>query len=89
MRTSCSQVIPAFEEAVASMKVVKLQRGIKPLQWSHTSGLQLLNLLTHTQVGGVRRIIVPVEISYPDGDWRKLGPRPSTFAVSLCLQLLC
>ncbi|GFR43809.1 hypothetical protein Agub_g4934 [Astrephomene gubernaculifera] len=60
------RVIPAFEEAVASMKP-----------------------------GGIRRIIVPVELGYPvggpeggrggaaaaaGGDWRRLGPRPSTFA---------
>ncbi|KAL6747992.1 hypothetical protein V8C86DRAFT_1212147 [Haematococcus lacustris] len=44
-------VIPAFEEAVQSMKP-----------------------------GGVRRIVVPVELSYPAKDWRSLGPRPSTFA---------
>ncbi|KXZ51335.1 hypothetical protein GPECTOR_13g822 [Gonium pectorale] len=46
------KVIPAFEEAVASMKP-----------------------------GGIRRIIVPVELGYPEtGDWRRLGPKPSTFA---------
>ncbi|GLI65251.1 hypothetical protein VaNZ11_008738 [Volvox africanus] len=45
------KVIPAFEEAVASMKA-----------------------------GGIRRIIVPVELGYPENDWRKLGPKPSTFA---------
>jgi hypothetical protein len=32
------------------------------------------------QVGGIRRIIVPVELGYPGGDFRKQGPRPSTFA---------
>ncbi|KAL4419473.1 hypothetical protein ABPG77_008275 [Micractinium sp. CCAP 211/92] len=44
-------VIPAFEEAVAGMKV-----------------------------GGIRRIIVPVELGYPDNDFNKLGPKPSTFS---------
>ena len=32
------------------------------------------------QVGGIRRIIVPEELGYPDYDWRKRGPKPSTFA---------
>eukprot|EP00775_Hariotina_reticulata_P001962 gene1962-2289_t len=45
------KVIPAFEEAVATMKV-----------------------------GGVRRIVVPVELGYPDNDYRKQGPAPSTFS---------
>ena len=31
--------------------------------------------------GGIRRIIVPRELGYPNDDFRKLGPRPSTFAV--------
>ncbi|PNW75631.1 hypothetical protein CHLRE_12g534700v5 [Chlamydomonas reinhardtii] len=30
--------------------------------------------------GGIRRIIVPVELGYPEDNWRKLGPKPSTFA---------
>ena len=34
----------------------------------------------HIQVGGIRRIIVPEELGYPDYDWRKRGPKPSTFA---------
>lgn len=32
------------------------------------------------QPGGIRRIIVPVELGYPEDNWRKLGPKPSTFA---------
>ncbi|WIA12121.1 hypothetical protein OEZ85_012194 [Tetradesmus obliquus] len=44
-------VIPAFEEAVATMKV-----------------------------GGIRRIVVPVELGYPDNDYKKQGPKPTTFA---------
>ena len=35
--------------------------------------------------GGVRRIVVPVELGYPDNDFNKLGPKPSTFSVSACL----
>ncbi|XP_077212304.1 FKBP-like peptidyl-prolyl cis-trans isomerase family protein [Tasmannia lanceolata] len=45
------QVIPAFEEAVASMAL-----------------------------GGVRRIIVPPDLGYPDNDFNKQGPRPTTFS---------
>ena len=32
--------------------------------------------------GGVRRIVVPVELGYPDNDFNKLGPKPTTFSVS-------
>ena len=32
------------------------------------------------QVGGIRRIIVPVELGYPDNDYNKAGPKPSTFS---------
>lgn len=35
------------------------------------------------QPGGIRRIVVPEELGYPDYDWRKQGPGPSTFAVRL------
>ncbi|CAI5487630.1 unnamed protein product [Closterium sp. Naga37s-1] len=45
------EVIPAFEEAVASMKL-----------------------------GGVRRIVVPPEIGYPDYSFNKQGPKPTTFS---------
>ncbi|KAJ3671802.1 hypothetical protein LUZ60_007881 [Juncus effusus] len=30
--------------------------------------------------GGVRRIIVPPELGYPDNDYNKLGPKPTTFS---------
>ncbi|XP_078447590.1 peptidyl-prolyl cis-trans isomerase FKBP19, chloroplastic-like [Wolffia australiana] len=30
--------------------------------------------------GGVRRIIVPPELGYPDSDYNKLGPKPTTFS---------
>ena len=46
------KVIPAFEEAVASMKP-----------------------------GGIRRIIVPSDLGYPDNDYGKAGPKPTTFSV--------
>jgi hypothetical protein len=45
------EVIPAFEEAVATM-----------------------------QVGGVRRIIVPPDLGYPDNDYNRKGPQPTTFS---------
>jgi hypothetical protein len=32
------------------------------------------------RVGGVRRVIVPVELGYPDGDYNRAGPKPSTFS---------
>lgn len=44
-------VIPAFNEAVAGMKV-----------------------------GGIRRIIVPSEIGYPNNDYKKGKPSPTTFS---------
>ncbi len=33
------------------------------------------------QVGGIRRVVVPLELGYPQDNWRKLGPKPTTFAV--------
>ena len=30
--------------------------------------------------GGIRRIIVPEELSYPEGDYTNFGPTPTTFA---------
>ena len=48
-----NEVIPAFEEAILSMKE-----------------------------GGIRRIVVPVELGYPDNDMYKKGPTPTTFSVS-------
>ncbi|KAK1272031.1 hypothetical protein QJS04_geneDACA020991 [Acorus gramineus] len=30
--------------------------------------------------GGVRRIIVPPELGYPESDYNKLGPKPTTFS---------
>ncbi|KAJ9549449.1 hypothetical protein OSB04_021992 [Centaurea solstitialis] len=31
-------------------------------------------------LGGIRRIIVPPDIGYPDNDYNKSGPRPTTFS---------
>ncbi|KAH9698271.1 peptidyl-prolyl cis-trans isomerase FKBP19 [Citrus sinensis] len=36
-------------------------------------------------LGGVRRIIVPPEIGYPENDYNKSGPRPTTFSFFLSL----
>lgn len=32
------------------------------------------------RVGGVRRVVVPVELGYPNGDFDKIGPKPTTFS---------
>eukprot|EP00850_Spirogloea_muscicola_P023816 SM000391S15181 [mRNA] locus=s391:16643:18587:+ [translate_table: standard] len=50
-RVGGHQVIPAFEEAITTMRV-----------------------------GGIRRLIVPPDIGYPDNDFSKAGPRPMTFS---------
>ena len=34
------------------------------------------------KVGGIRRIIVPPELGYPDNDYNKQGPKPTNFSVS-------
>ncbi len=31
--------------------------------------------------GGIRRIVVPVELGYPNNDMNALGPSPTTFSV--------
>ncbi|KAM0890443.1 hypothetical protein ACQ4PT_027070 [Festuca glaucescens] len=36
--------------------------------------------MTGMRPGGVRRIIVPPDIGYPDNDLNKLGPKPTTFS---------
>lgn len=35
------------------------------------------------KVGGIRRLIVPVELGYPNNDFNALGPKPNTFSVGL------
>ena len=37
--------------------------------------------VTGMRPGGVRRVIVPVELGYPGGDFSKVGPKPTTFSV--------
>lgn len=39
-------------------------------------------------MGGIRRIIVPVELGYPNNDMNALGPRPLTFSVRIVLSKL-
>ena len=39
-------------------------------------------------MGGIRRIIVPVELGYPNNDMNALGPRPLTFSVRVVLSKL-
>ncbi|KAM6570591.1 hypothetical protein CsatB_018576 [Cannabis sativa] len=36
--------------------------------------------ITGMTIGSIRRIIVPPELGYPDNDYNKSGPRPTTFS---------
>lgn len=38
--------------------------------------------------GGIRRIIVPVELGYPDNDFTKQGPAPTTFSGKRALEFV-
>lgn len=38
--------------------------------------------------GGIRRIIVPVELGYPDNDFNKQGPAPTTFSGKRALEFV-
>lgn len=68
-------VIPAWEEAVSGMKVGKGTCS-SPVLGARTHATLLL-----PQVGGIRRIIVPPELSYPEkGKWDAQGPAPTTFS---------
>ena len=31
--------------------------------------------------GAIRRLVVPIELGYPDNDMNRLGPKPSNFSV--------
>lgn len=66
VKVGAHAVIPAFEEALFGMKLGKSK--------SRTKYTSLL-------IGGVRRIVVPVSIGYPDNSFRNIGPRPTTFSV--------
>ena len=64
--------------------------GAYTTQLSRTSplhfGLQVIpafeEAVAGMKTGGVRRIVVPPEIGYPDNDFKKQGPVPTTFSVS-------
>jgi FKBP-type peptidyl-prolyl cis-trans isomerase len=42
-------------------------------------GVQLA--LSGMKVGGIRRVIVPESLGYPNGDYKNWQPSPTTFAV--------
>ena len=48
----------------------------------HTAIPAVEEAVASMKPGGIRRLIVPVELGYPDNDFRKKGPKPTTFSVS-------
>lgn len=49
---------------------------------AHTAIPAIEEAVASMKPGGIRRLIVPVELGYPDNDFNKKGPKPSTFSVS-------
>lgn len=49
---------------------------------AHTAIPAIEEAVATMKPGGIRRLIVPVELGYPDNDFNKKGPKPSTFSVS-------
>jgi len=47
----------------------------------HTAIPAVEEAVASMKPGGIRRLIVPVELGYPDNDFRKKGPKPTTFSV--------
>lgn len=39
------------------------------------------------KVGGYRRVIIPENLGYPDNDYRKWAPSPTTFSVRYTMAL--
>lgn len=80
-------VIPAFEEAVQTMRVRARRAAVLFPSWAPWCFQRACVRRMHpqgrlaSQVGGIRRIIVPVELGYPNNDMNALGPRPLTFSV--------
>ena len=61
----------------AERELYKFQLG------AHTAIPAIEEAIISMKPGGIRRLIVPVEIGYPDNDFNKKGPKPSTFSVRL------
>lgn len=50
---------------------------------AHTAIPAIEEAVASMKPGGIRRLIVPVELGYPDNNFNKKGPKPSTFSVPL------
>ncbi|KAJ7010183.1 hypothetical protein NC653_000814 [Populus alba x Populus x berolinensis] len=70
-RLGSRQVIPAFEEAVSGMA----PGGIRRCCFCFSQGYSLCYYASQRC-----RIIVPPELGYPENDYNKSGPRPTTFS---------